>query len=104
LIPDDALQIASVDIPSSSHQLASHDLGLPSFFSNLQVIFLDSAILQAKYCLYTHLFSISGFVDELAGQLRSQGASVPEGALSLAHWNPMLLQRQISDLKMTNVG
>jgi hypothetical protein len=38
LIPDDALQIASVDIPSSSHQLASHDLGLPLFFSNLQVI------------------------------------------------------------------
>jgi hypothetical protein len=40
LIPNDALQIASVDIPSSSHQLASHDLGLPSFFSNLQVIWL----------------------------------------------------------------
>jgi hypothetical protein len=40
LIPDDALQIASVDIPSSSHQLASHDLGLHSFFSNLQVIWL----------------------------------------------------------------
>jgi hypothetical protein len=38
LIPDDALQIASVDIPSSSYQLASHDLGLPLFFSNLQVI------------------------------------------------------------------
>jgi hypothetical protein len=33
--PNDALQIASVDIPSSSHHLASHDLGLPSFFSNL---------------------------------------------------------------------
>jgi hypothetical protein len=40
LIPNDALQIASVEIPSSSHQLASHDLGLPSFFSNLQVIWL----------------------------------------------------------------
>jgi hypothetical protein len=38
LILDDALQIGSVDIPSSSHQLASHDLGLPSFFNNLQVI------------------------------------------------------------------
>jgi hypothetical protein len=38
LIPDDALQIAPVDIPSSSHHLASHDLGFPSFFSNLQVI------------------------------------------------------------------
>jgi hypothetical protein len=38
LVPNDALQIASVDNPSSSHQLTSHDLGLPSFFSNLQVI------------------------------------------------------------------
>jgi hypothetical protein len=36
-IPGDALQIVPVDIPSSSHQLASHDLGFPSFFSNLQV-------------------------------------------------------------------
>jgi hypothetical protein len=37
LIPNDTLQIALADIPSSSHQLVSHDLGLPSFFSNLQV-------------------------------------------------------------------
>jgi hypothetical protein len=37
LVPNDALQIASVDNPLSSHQLTSHDLGLPSFFSNLQV-------------------------------------------------------------------
>jgi hypothetical protein len=40
LVPNDALQIASVDNPLSSHQLTSHDLGLPSFFSNLQVIWL----------------------------------------------------------------
>jgi hypothetical protein len=40
LTPNDALQIASIDIPSSSHHLASHDLGVPSFFSNLQVIWL----------------------------------------------------------------
>jgi hypothetical protein len=40
LIPGDALQIASVDIPSSSHHLASHDLGFHLFFSNLQVIWL----------------------------------------------------------------
>jgi hypothetical protein len=39
LVPNDALQIASVGNPSSSHQLTSHDLGLPSFFSNLQVLF-----------------------------------------------------------------
>jgi hypothetical protein len=38
LVPTDALQIASVDNPSSSHQLISHDLGVHSFFSNLQVI------------------------------------------------------------------
>jgi hypothetical protein len=40
LIPGDVLQTAPVDIPSSSHHLASCDLGFPSFFSNLQVIWL----------------------------------------------------------------
>jgi hypothetical protein len=40
LVPNDALPIASVGNPSSSHQLTSHDLGLPSFFSNLQVTWL----------------------------------------------------------------
>ena len=38
LATNDAPQIASVDDPSSSHQQASHDLGLPSFVSNLLVI------------------------------------------------------------------
>jgi hypothetical protein len=38
LVPADALQIALVGNPSSSHQLNSHNLGVPSFFSNLQVI------------------------------------------------------------------
>jgi hypothetical protein len=40
----------------------------------------------------------------MAGQLRSQGASIPEGALSLTQWNPLLLQKHISDLKMSNAG
>jgi hypothetical protein len=40
LVLSDALPIASVDDPSSSRQLASHDLGLPSFVSNLLVIWL----------------------------------------------------------------
>jgi hypothetical protein len=35
--PDDALQIVPVDLPSLSYNTISHDLGLPSFFSNLQV-------------------------------------------------------------------
>jgi hypothetical protein len=35
--PDDALQIVPVDLPSSSYNATSDDLGLPSFFSNLQV-------------------------------------------------------------------
>jgi hypothetical protein len=34
-IPDDALQIVPVDIPSSSYNPASHDLGFSSLFSNL---------------------------------------------------------------------
>jgi hypothetical protein len=35
--PDDSLQIVPVDLPSLSYNTTSHDLGLPSFFSNLQV-------------------------------------------------------------------
>jgi hypothetical protein len=38
LVPTDALRIAPVGDPSSSYQLTFHDLGVPSFFSNLQVI------------------------------------------------------------------
>jgi hypothetical protein len=40
----------------------------------------------------------------MAGQLRLQGASVPEGALSLTHWNPVLLRQRVSDLEMVNAG
>jgi hypothetical protein len=54
LIPGDVLQIALVDIPSSSHHLASRDLGFPSFFSNLQVIWL--------FMLYQHSWQIIVFV------------------------------------------
>jgi hypothetical protein len=35
--PDSALQIVPADLPSSSHALAPHALGLPPFLSNLQV-------------------------------------------------------------------
>jgi hypothetical protein len=35
--PDDAFQIVPVDLPLSSYNTTSHDLRLPSFFSNLQV-------------------------------------------------------------------
>jgi hypothetical protein len=37
LVPTDALRVVLVGDPSSSHQLTSHNLGVPSFFSNLQV-------------------------------------------------------------------
>jgi hypothetical protein len=39
----------------------------------------------------------------MASQLKLQGASVLEGALSLARWNPVLLQR-VSDLEVANAG
>jgi hypothetical protein len=35
LVPTDALRVVPVGDPSSSHQLTSYDLGVPSFFSNL---------------------------------------------------------------------
>jgi hypothetical protein len=106
LIPGDVLQNAPVDIPLSSHHLASHDLGFPSFFSNLQVIWLFLFWLYSRKITVFVLicFQYQALVDGMAGQLKSQGASVPEGALSLTQWNLMLLQRQISDLKMTNAG
>jgi hypothetical protein len=37
LVPADLLRVVPVGDPSPSHQLTSHDLGVPSFFSNLQV-------------------------------------------------------------------
>jgi hypothetical protein len=38
LVAINALRVAPHVDPSSSHQLISHDLGVPSFFTNLQVI------------------------------------------------------------------
>jgi hypothetical protein len=106
LIPGDAIQIVPADIPSSSHHLASHDLGFPSFFSNLQVIWLFLIWLYSRQSTVFALicFQRQALVDEMAGQLRSQGASVLDRAMSLSHWNPMLLQRRISELEMTNAG
>jgi hypothetical protein len=40
----------------------------------------------------------------MSSLLKLQGASVPEGALSLARWNPVLLQRRVSDLEAANAG
>jgi hypothetical protein len=43
-------------------------------------------------------------VDGMAGQLRLQGASIPEVASSLACWNPVSLQHRVSKLEATNAG
>jgi hypothetical protein len=45
LTPGNVLQIVPADIPPSSHDIAPQDLGLPLFFSNLQV-----SQLFAFYC------------------------------------------------------
>jgi hypothetical protein len=92
LIPGDVLQTAPVDIPSSSHNLASCDLGFPSFFSNLQVIWLFSvlAILLANYYLCTHLLLISGsgqrdgWSIEITGCLYPRRSSVSDTMESVA--------------------
>jgi hypothetical protein len=49
-------------------------------------------------------FYRQALVDEMASQLKSQGTSVPEEALSLMHWNPVLLQRRVSELETANAG
>jgi hypothetical protein len=45
LAPGNVLQIVPTDVPPSSHDIAPQDLGLPLFFSNLQV-----SQLFAFYC------------------------------------------------------
>jgi hypothetical protein len=40
----------------------------------------------------------------MASHLKLQGAPVLEGALSLARWNPVLLQQRVSELEMANAG
>jgi hypothetical protein len=40
LMPVSGVELIPGDVPSSSHHLASRDLGFPSFFSNLQVTWL----------------------------------------------------------------
>jgi hypothetical protein len=40
----------------------------------------------------------------MADQLRLQGGSVPEKALTLTHWNPVLLRQRVYDLEMANAG
>jgi hypothetical protein len=106
LVPTDALRVVLFGDPSSSHQLTFHDLGVPSFFSNLQVIWFFLILLYPGCDIVLTLicFYRQALVDEMAGQLKSQGASIPERALSLAHWNPVLLQRRVSNLEMANAG
>ena len=43
LVPAGSLQTASGGGLTSRHQLISHDLGVPSFFSNLQVLWYTLA-------------------------------------------------------------
>jgi hypothetical protein len=63
LVPAGSLQAASGGDLTPGHQLISHDLGVPSFFSNLQVLWYILAwFLHRMNCYhYTHLFSLSGF-------------------------------------------
>ncbi len=60
--------------------------------------------LEEKYSQGHICSPYQALVDGMASQLRLQGASVPEGASSLARWNPVLLQQRVSDLEATNAG
>jgi hypothetical protein len=42
--------------------------------------------------------------DSISAQLKSCGPPVPGQLSSLMQWNPLLLQRQIDDLKASNLG
>jgi hypothetical protein len=104
ITPDNALQIVPADLPPSSHDTSFPALGLPLFLSNLQV-----SQLLAFHCSYQWIIFLllnclwsQAFVDGVSVQLRSYGATIPEQALSLMQWNPLLHQKQIADLKASN--
>jgi hypothetical protein len=106
LVPAGSLQAASGGDLTPGRQLISHDLGVPSFFSNLQYcgIFWPDfyTIRTAANTLICSPYQT--LVDGMASQLRLQGAPVLEGASSLARWNPVLLQHRVSDLEAMNAG
>ena len=63
LIPTGLLQVASGGGLAPGYQLISPDLGIPSFFSNLQVLYCTLAwsLRCMNFCYYVHLFFLSGF-------------------------------------------
>ena len=48
--------------------------------------------------------SYQALVDGMVGQVKSQGASIPEVASSLECWNPVLLRGRVSELEAANAG
>jgi hypothetical protein len=106
LTPDNILQIVPADTPQSTCDIAPSDLGLPLFFSNLQVTRVPTFYYSSTQIIFFILICLrsQALVDGMSVQLRSYGASGSEGALSLMQWNPLLLQKQIVDLKASNTG
>jgi hypothetical protein len=68
------------------------------------LIFIPHELLSLPEARMNICSPYQALVDGMASQLRLQGTSVPEGALSLARWNPVLLQHRVSDLEATNAG
>ena len=54
--------------------------------------------------LCSSALSYQALVDGMVGQLKSQGASIPEVASSLERWNPVLLRNRVSELEAANAG
>jgi len=106
LVPAGLLQTASSGGLAPGHQPISNDLGIPSLFSNLQVLCcaLVGSLCCVNCCHYDHPLFLQALVDGMVGQLKSQGASIPEVASSLEHWNPVLLRGRVSELEATNAG
>jgi hypothetical protein len=102
--PSHAFDIVPVDIPSSSNVSILPALGLPLFLSNLQVNQLSLFTVHAGKLAFLLIFSQSQDVlGSVSAQLKSCGAPVPNQVSSLMQWNP-LLQKQIDDLKASNIG
>jgi hypothetical protein len=99
-----ALDIIPADLPLPGNVPTLPALGLPLFLSNLQVSqLLAFCYSYWRISFFAYLYMSQDFGGGVPAQLRSCGAPIPDQASSLMQWNPLLLQKQINDMKASNI-
>jgi hypothetical protein len=89
---------------SCSYILATLALCLPVFLANLRVFVCVAHVTFyfSNGCSIFRLLFLQGFLHQVAVQLKTPAAQVPEQISSLSQWDPVALPKQMDDLKAAN--